>query len=141
MYIRDTFTGKTKPNRVSWFIWFLAPTIASIIQFQNGAGISALPVFMAGFMPFFVFLSSFKNKNAYWKLGMLDYVCLFLALLAIVFWIFFKNGTLATVFAILADGIPFIRTYVKSWSAPDTETVSTYYASIFSAWLSILTLS
>jgi len=25
MYIKNTLVGKTKPNRVTWFIWALAP--------------------------------------------------------------------------------------------------------------------
>ncbi len=28
-YIRDTFIGKTKPNRVSWLIWTIAPLLGA----------------------------------------------------------------------------------------------------------------
>lgn len=140
-YVRNTISGKTKPNLVSWFIWFLAPTIAALVQLGKGAGLSALPIFMAGFVPLLVLLASIKNKNAYWKLGTLDYICFALSLLAIVSWIFFKEGTLATLFAILADFIAFIPTYVKSWRAPETETLSSYYSGSFNSILSILTLA
>jgi hypothetical protein len=140
-YIKNTLLGKTKPNRISWFIWFVAPMIASFITFQNGGGISALPVFMAGFIPFLVLLASFKNKNAYWELGWLDYVCLFLSLISMVSWLFFKEGALATIFAILADAIAFIPTYVKSWNNPETETVTPYISGVFNASLSMLTVS
>src|ERR1035437_7419129 len=83
-YIRDTLSGKTKPNLVSWSIWFLAPAIAATVQFQKGAGLSSLPIFMAGFVPLLIILISVKNKNAYWKLGALDYICFVLSILAII---------------------------------------------------------
>lgn len=139
-YIKNTLSGKTKPNRVSWLIWFVAPMIASVIQFQQGAGISAIPVFMAGLIPFFVLIASFRNKNAYWKLGTLDYICLVLSALALIFWLAFDEGVLATVFAIVADAIAFVPTYVKSWHAPETETLSSYYSGSFNSMLSLTTL-
>ncbi len=139
-YIRGTLQGKTKPNRVSWLIWFIAPITAAIIQFQQGGGISALPVFMAGLIPFFVLLASFKNKNAYWKLGMLDYICLALSLLAFIFWLVFDEGLLATIFAILADAIAFLPTYIKTWKAPETESMSSYISGSFNSALSLATL-
>lgn len=139
-YIRGTLQGKTKPNRVSWLIWFIAPITAAIIQFQQGAGISALPVFMAGLIPFFVLIASFRNKNAYWELRTLDYVCLILSLLAFIFWLLFNQGILATLFAILADGIAFVPTYIKTWKAPETESLSSYISGTFNSALSIATL-
>ncbi len=139
-YIKNTLLGKTKPNRISWFIWFIAPIIASFITFKNGGGISALPVFMAGFIPFLVFLASFKNKNAYWKLGKLDYICLLLSIVSMVSWLYFKEGVLATIFAILADAIAFVPTYIKSWNSPDTETVTPYISGVFNASLSFFTV-
>lgn len=138
-YIRDTLKGGTKPNRVSWFMWFIAPMIASTIVFQSGSIVSFVPVFMSGFVPFLVFLVSFKNKNAYWKLDKLDYFCLFLSLCALISWIFLKEGLLATIFAILADGIAFFPTYLKSWEAPDTETVGPYISGTFNGLLSLFT--
>jgi len=140
-YIRDTLRGKTKPNLASWFIWFLAPMIAALVSFSKGAGLSVIPIFMAGFTPFLVLLVSVKNKNAYWKFSLLDYVCLVLSLLAIIVWVFLKEGNFATVFAILADLIAFIPTFVKSWKAPDTETIWPYLSGAFSSVLSVLTLN
>lgn len=140
-YIRDMVRGETKPNRVSWLIWCLAPIIASFISFSKGAGISVLPVFMAGVIPLLVLSASVWNKNAYWELGILDYICFTLALVSLLSWVFLKEGTLATIFAILADLIAFVPTYVKSWRAPDTESISAYGFGSFNAVLSISTLT
>ncbi len=140
-YIRDTLKGETKPNRVSWLIWFLAPILASIAQWQNGSGISSLPIFMSGFVPLLVILVSFKNPNAYWKLNVLDYICLILSLFSLISLFYFKVGFWATLFAILADAIAFFPTYIKSWQAPDTETVGPYYSGSFNALLALITLN
>ncbi len=140
-YIRSTFKGKTKPNRASWLIWFLAATTASFIQFAYGAQASFIPIFMAGFIPLIVLIASFKNKNSYWEAGVLEYVCLILAILSIVMFVIFKTGVWATVFAILADGLGFIPTFVKSWKDPDTENLGPFISGIFNPTLTMLTLS
>jgi hypothetical protein len=140
-YIKDVLKGQTKPNLASWFIWFFAPMIAAMIGWQNGAGISILPVFLAGFMPFLVIVFSLFNKDSYWKLQLLDYICLFLSFCALLFWFYFKEGLLATVFAILADGIAYIPTYIKSWKNPETETAWAYGAGIFANVLGLATIS
>lgn len=125
-YIRDTLKGQTKPNRVTWFIWALAPMIIVGIQLEQGFHFSTVPVFMAGFIPLLVFIASFKNKNSYWKLTTFDYLCGVSALVSLLFWIFYKDTYLATTFAILTDGIAFLPTFIKSWIAPHTETLTPY---------------
>lgn len=141
LYIRDTFRGLTRPNRISWFIWFLAPFVGSLLLFSKGGGLSALPLLISSLTSFLIFLASFKNKNSYWKLGKLDYICLVFALLSIVSWVLFEEGVLATIFAILVDLIAFIPTYVKSWEFPDTETLWPYYSGMFNSLLSLVTLT
>jgi len=140
-YIRDILYGQTRPNLVSWSVWAIAPIIGSLIAFSKGANTSAIPVFMAGFVPLIVVLFSIKNKDSYWKFGVLDYVCFALSILAIIFWVFLKEGNLATFFAVLADFIAFIPTYVKSWKNPETENIWPYSAGLFNAALGVLTLS
>jgi len=133
--------GETKPNRVSWFIWFLAPFIASIILFFEGGSWAALPLFVSGFTSLLIFLASFKNKNAYWELGSLDYLCLFFAFCSLVAWLYFKQGAVATLFAVLVDLIAFVPTYIKSWKFPDSENLAPYMSGIFNSMLSLLTIA
>lgn len=140
-YIKGTLTGKTKPNRASWLIWFLAACTASIVQFSSGAGLSAIPIFMAGFIPFLVLLASFKNKNAYWEAGWVEYICLFFAILSLIAFFILKTGTWATIFAIIADGLGFIPTFIKSWRDPKSENLGPFVSGVFNPFMSIATLS
>ncbi len=36
-YIRDTVAGRSKPNRVSWFMWALAPFVGTAAALGAGA--------------------------------------------------------------------------------------------------------
>ena len=75
-YVKDTLKGKSKPNRMTFLIWAAGPFIGVSAGIAAGAAWWALlPVFIAGLGPVAIFLASFKNPAAYWKLGILDYVC------------------------------------------------------------------
>jgi hypothetical protein len=132
-YARDTLYGETKPNRVTWFLWMLAPFIATAAAISDGVGWAVLPVFMAGFGPLLVLLASFASKEAYWELGWLDYACGFLSILALALWAITEEPLVAIIFAIIADGLAALPTLSKAWQYPETESAGIYVASFFSA--------
>jgi len=132
-YIRDTLLGKTKPNRVSWLLWAIAPLIATFAALSAGITWAVLPVFTSGFGPLLILLASFVNKKAYWKLEKLDYLCGVFSILALVLWGITKQPIIAIIFAILSDGFAAVPTLIKSWHFPETETLSLYYASVFNS--------
>lgn len=140
VYTRDTLQGKTKPNRVSWLLWSIAPLIGSVAAFSDGVRMAALPVFIIGLGPLVVFVASFVNKNAYWKLEKSDYVCGLVSLLALVLWQVTNEPVVAIVFAILSDALAALPTYIKSWKFPETESGITYAATAFGAGTSFLVL-
>jgi hypothetical protein len=139
-YIKETIKGDTKPNRVTWLLWSIAPIIASIAAFSDGVRLSALPVFMAGFGPLLVFIASFVNKNAYWKLEKFDYLCGIFSILALVLWMITKEPIVAIIFAILSDGFAAIPTLVKSWNHPETETVDAFTTGLFNSLTSFFAI-
>jgi len=75
VYLRDTLRGTTKPNRVTWLLWAIAPLLAAAVEFKDGVGLRALPTFTIGFMPLLVFVASFHNPASEWKIGRVDYAC------------------------------------------------------------------
>ena len=36
VYLKDTLSGKTKPDRVSWLMWSIAPLIATVAALTEG---------------------------------------------------------------------------------------------------------
>jgi len=128
VYIKDTLTWKTKPNRVSWWIWATAPLIWSAwMYFSQWLTWNILPVFMAGFIPFLIFISSFVNKKSYWELKKLDYICLVLAILGLILWWITNNPLLAIIFSILADFFASLPLIIKSYKFPETETIFPFF--------------
>lgn len=123
VYIRSMFTGNTKPNRVTWLMWAVAPLIAAAAELSKGVGWAVLPVFMAGFSPLMILIASFFAKKAYWKLSAFDYFCGVLSGLALFMWWLTKDPSVAIVFAIASDGLASVPTIRKSWSNPETESI------------------
>jgi hypothetical protein len=136
-YVKNILYGSTRPNLISWFLWMLAPFIGVFFELKAGAGLSVLPVFMAGFGPFLVLIFSIWNKNTYWKIGRLDIICGIFSLLALILYIFTHNLGISILFAIISDGLASIPTLIKSWNFPETETGSIYLGSIFSNTLGL----
>lgn len=132
-YLWSTFKGRTKPNRVTFFIWSLAPLVGTAAGLANGVGWAVLPVFMGGFLPLLIFLVSFINPHAEWKLTAFDYICGALSILALVLWGLTQEPTLAIVFAILSDITASWPTIVKAYRFPGSEHFGAYVGSSFNA--------
>ncbi|MDP2709510.1 MAG: hypothetical protein Q8O93_05750 [bacterium] len=132
-YIKNTLFGETKPNRVSWLMWSIAPMIATAAALAQGVTWAVLPVFMSGFVPLIIFIASFINKKAYWKLGAFDYACGLLSALALILWAITKEPNVAIVFAIMSDGLAAVPTLIKSWKHPESESVVVFTTGLFSA--------
>jgi hypothetical protein len=139
-YLIDTVKGKVKPNRVSFLLWSIAPFIAFAAQIKQGVGLEALMTFSTGFLPIMVFIASFVNKKAEWKITTFDLFCGFLSLVGLVLWLITKVGNIAIFFSIIADGLAAIPTIVKSYKYPDTELAWPWIATSFGVGLTLLTL-
>lgn len=139
-YVIDTLQGKIKPNRVSWGLWAFASFVAFAAEIQQGVGIQSLMTFMVGFSPLLIFLASFVNKKAYWKLTKIDIFCAILSVAGLVLWIVTKTGNIAILFSIFADLTAGIPTLLKAYKYPETENYLEFLSSTVSAILTIFTL-
>jgi hypothetical protein len=122
-YLRDTLAGLTKPNRVSWFLWALAPLISVGAALESDADIwASVRVIVGGIVPFVIFLSSFINRESYWKLTRFDFGCGLLSLLALFFWSVADSPLTAIMLASAANTFASVPTFIKAWKYPETET-------------------
>jgi len=133
VYMRSMLKGSTKPNRVSWLMWTIAPLIATAAAISNGVGWAVLPVFMAGFSPLLILAASFVIRKSYWKLSPSDYICGLLSSLALILWYFTKDPNVAIFFAIVSDGLASVPTLTKAWSRPETESAWPYIVGVFNS--------
>ncbi len=89
-YFYDIFRNKTKPHAFSWFIWSLLMGTAFIAQLIGGAGLSSWITGSGAILCFLIaFISYIKNGLDYVK--MFDWICLFLAISGILFWLVTSN--------------------------------------------------
>ena len=140
VYARDTVRGKTKPNRVTWFLWFLAPTIAFAAEINEGVGFISLMTLSVGLGPLIVLTASFANRKSYWELHWTDYICGFLSLLGFILWLIYRNGNIAIVLNIFADLCAAAPTLVKSFKYPETESVEAYWVAAVNAAITLLAI-
>jgi hypothetical protein len=140
-YLVDTLKGKAKPNRVSWFVWALAPMIAFFASLEQGVGLYSLMTFMAGFNPLLIFIASFVNKQASWKVTKFDLFCGFVAIIGVVLWRITGDGNLAILLSIVADGVAAIPTVIKSYKYPETENYMGFLLSGIAALITLLAIN
>lgn len=140
-YLLDTVKGKIKPNKVTWFLWSLAPLVAFFAEIKQGVGILSLTTFIVGFVPLLIFIASFTNKKAEWKLTRLDLSCGILSILGLIIWLITKVGNIAIFFSILADGLAAVPTIIKSYFYPESENDLVYLFGIINAGIGLLTIS
>jgi hypothetical protein len=139
-YMRDTLRGTTQPNRVTWLLWAIAPLLAAAVEFHSGVGLRTLTTFMIGFMPLLIFIASFHNPAAVWKIRRLDYVCGAMSLAGTAAWLATRNGVVAIAAAIAADFLAGVPTMMKSWSHPESESVSSYLGAVINSGILLLTV-
>lgn len=139
-YLIDTVKGRVKPNRVSFLMWSVAPLIAFAAQLKQGVGIQSLMTFSVGFLPLTIFIASFFNKKAEWKLSRFDLWCGLLSLVGLALWLITQVGNVAIAFSIIADGLAALPTIVKAYKYPETESGWPWSTAAISGLLTLLTI-
>ncbi|MBV9819739.1 MAG: hypothetical protein JOZ07_15510 [Solirubrobacterales bacterium] len=139
-YARQTLRGRTRPNRVTWMMWSLAPLIGFAAELSGGVGLPAIMTLSVGLGPLIVLVSSFFAPAAHWRLGPFDLACGALSVLALILWQTLHSGNVAISMSILADGVAGMPTLRKIIIAPETEHTSVFRNSMLNAAITLLTI-
>ncbi len=139
-YARDTLRGVTQPNRVTWFMWSLAPLLASVAEIRQGVGLQWVMSFVVGFGPLLVLIASFISRGGSWKIGPFDIACGVASVFGLIGWAVTSNNTVALLCFVTADALACLPTLQKSWTHPETESVSSYIATGIYAVLTLATV-
>jgi hypothetical protein len=135
-YVLDIFRGLTRPNVVTWFLWTLNGSILAYAQYTAGASwtLSVLVASTLSTAIVTVLAVPFGQRNY----GVLDGVCLVMALAAMAGWWWTKNPVVAIVLGVLAEIFAVSPTIAKTYRAPETETPITYWATSFATVMSLI---
>lgn len=139
-YVIATLRGRTKPNRVTWFVWSFAPMVAFGAEVDEGVGAQSVMTFMVGFGPALIFLASFINPHSSWRLTPLDILCGILSAIAIGVWLFAGHGLAAIALTITADALAGFPTVIKAYRHPQSESPWVYWLAASSASITLLTV-
>ena len=140
-YVWHVLQGKAKPNRVTWFLWALAPMIAFAAELKEGVDIlQTLVTFMAGFGPLLILIASFIGRKAAWKITRFDITCGVLSLCGLALWMITRHGNVAIIFSIVADGLAALPTIVKAYKDPESESYFVFALGATSSLLTLLTV-
>ena len=122
IYAYSVVKGKTRPNRVTWFILSFAPLLAFAAMIAQGVSFKeSIFTLETGISPLIIFISTFFAKQPQWEITKFDLTCGVLSIVGFLLWIILKEGNVAIIFAILADGLAFLPTLVKAFKYPETE--------------------
>jgi hypothetical protein len=120
-YVIATVKGDVQPNRVSWFLWSLAPLIAVFASLSVRFSWSQLPVLMAGTMPLLIFIASFFSKKHYFEFSRLDVISGTISVITLIFWGLTQDANIAIWLSIISDATAGIPTIWNSWKHPEKE--------------------
>jgi len=123
-YIRDIFSGKTKPERISWLIWAILGSILFFSQLAKGASYSLIMTGVMAAGDLFVFILAIKYGFG----GFLkrDIAALIAATMGLFLWYITKEAAFALFIAIFIDATGATLTAIKSYEQPATETISAW---------------
>jgi hypothetical protein len=140
VYVRDTLRGVTQPNRVTFLLWAVAPLLAFAVELQSGVGLLSLTTLVVGLGPLAIFVASFVNRSAVWRIGRLDYACGLLSVVGTVTWLVSRHGSVALVALVAADALAAVPTVIKSWKDPTSESAILYVGGFLNAGVALLTI-
>lgn len=139
-YLLQTVRGRTKPNRVTWLLWGLFPLITFAAQRAQGVEEQSWVVFASAVLPLLIVAASFLNKKSYWRTQKRDYYLMLAALLGIVLWIVTSDANIAILFAIIADFLAGVPTFIKAYRQPRTESWAAYALNAIGNGIAVLAI-
>lgn len=140
VYVRDTWRGRTAPNRVTWILWGLEPLLGFAAERQEHVGLASVMTLALGLVPLVVVGASFHDPRSVWRIGRFDLACGTISLVGFVVWIVSNEPTVGLVSFVAADAVAAIPTLRKAFLEPATESAWTFLAGALSAAITLLTL-
>lgn len=138
-YLRDTISGKTKPHVFSWVIGVIITAVAFGLQVGEKSGPGMYVTLSAGIIGGVITIFAFRNKDK--DITRFDWICLALATVSLVMWLFAQQPVISMLLVVATEVISFFPTIRKSWRAPHTETLSSYITNFFRFIIALLALN
>jgi len=138
-YIRDIFTGRTKPHAFTWFVWFLLTAIAFFAQLAGNGGAGAWVTGFTAAVALAITVAAFKvgRKN----IVPLDWFFFVGSMVSLAVWAVTKDPVWSVILITTIDALAFVPTFRKSYHKPYEETAVTYSLSAIKFAVGLAALS
>jgi len=120
VYVVSILRGRSKPNRVTWWIWAFMGLVIGLSYYASGAQNTIWVPFVEFIGPLSIALLSIKYGEGGLK-EKTDLICLFGAVFSIILWIIFNNPVVALVTSLIINSFAIIPTIKKSYLRPEGE--------------------
>ena len=137
-YLLNILSGKTKPERTSWFLWTVLGIISLASQIDLGATFSLVLAFVLTLGSLVIFLLSLRYGSS----GMFrrDFIALFFCLAGLVIWLYSGEPLVALTFNIIIGSMGALLTIIKVRKQPGTETTVTWLLASISGVFSLASI-
>lgn len=120
VYVVSILRGKSKPNRVTWWIWSFMGLVLALSYHSSGALNTIWVPYVEFLGPFSISLLSIKYGEGNLE-NKTDLYCFLGGVLSIMLWIVFNNPVIALVTNLAIDAFAIIPTIKKSYLRPEGE--------------------
>ena len=123
-YVRDTLGGVTRPHRGTWLIWSMLAVVVCFSQRADGATWSLLVAATQAVLISLVFVLAIPRGEG--GLGAVDMLVIAIAGAGIAGWLVAEEPVVGTACVVVADLVAAALMVPKTFSDPDSETLSTF---------------
>jgi len=120
VYIVSIFRGKSKPNRITWWIWAFMGLVLALSYKFSGADNTVWVPYVEFLGPLAIAILSIKYGEGTLE-NKTDLFCFFGAVVSIILWIIFDNPVIALVTNLAIDSFAIVPTIKKSYLRPEGE--------------------
>lgn len=138
-YIRDTITGKVKPNIVSWFTWTLLTVIGTMVAISDGAYTTAVLSGAATIATGTIVILGLRHGIK--RYSLFDALCQLAAFAGLALWYFTHMPEVAMAIVVSIDIIACLPTIRHAWRDPHEEGWLPFASGSFCAFLTLFTIT
>lgn len=136
-YVFDTVSGRTRPQRASWMIWSVLGSIALGSQIYEGASASLWFAAIQVSGTVLIFLLSLRHGTG-GLFNRSDTCVLAAAAVGVIAWALTETAIYALAITITISMMGGAITVAKAFRTPESETLTTWFASFLAASLAIV---
>jgi len=138
-YVVDILKGNTKPNRSAYAIWSVVNIVLVLSYIESGASTTIWYGVCAAMSALLILGLSIKRGMG--GFSKLDISCFFIAMMAVVLWVWTKNPAVALYSSVLAYGLGHLPVLKKAYLAPKTENALSWALNWVASVLNIFALT